>query len=181
MAVNGPAVAAIGVGVLFLYAGIKGQSVLKALQNVVTGQSPTSGQSEGNVLTAPITATVTSGSGNGSVPITNPSIANPTSNNASANQALAKQLAISLGHSDWTTGTNWSDWVKLWNQESGWSITAANPTSSARGIAQNINGYGPGYEQGNASSQITWGINYIAGRYGNPTAAWEHEVANNWY
>ena len=100
---------------------------------------------------------------------------------AASNQALAKQIATSMGFASWTTGQAWADWVSLWNQESGWNIDAANPTSSARGIAQNIGGYGPDYLEGNATSQITWGINYIAGRYGSPVMAWAHEQSNNWY
>ena len=171
---DGPGIAAIGIGAVFLWGGIKGYSPLKAFQSVLTGQNPNTGQS-----TAPLSspqllgATVTSGGIN---------VTNPTSNSAASNQALAKQLAIQMGHPDWTTGQMWSDWVALWNQESSWSITAANPSSNARGIAQNINGYNNSdYKQGDAVSQITWGINYIAGRYGNPSAAEAHERANNWY
>lgn len=175
---DGPGVAAIGIGAIFLWGGIKGYSPLKAFQSVLTGQNPNTGQSTA-LLTANTAsaANVTSGGVNASTS----GIGNPPNNSAAANQNLAKQLAISMGHSDWTSGQEWSDWVSLWNQESGWSITAANPTSNARGIAQNINGYGPDYQAGNAVSQITWGINYIAGRYGNPSTAEAHERAFNWY
>lgn len=173
--VDGPAIAAIGVGVVFLWGGIKGYSPLRAFQNLITGQNPNTGQTT-SLLTNPnasaSNATVTSGGVN---------LSNPASNDAATNQTLAKQLAISMGHGDWTSGQMWSDWVSLWNQESGWKIDAANPTSRARGIAQDINGYGPDNLQGNAISQITWGINYISGRYGNPSAAEAHERANNWY
>jgi hypothetical protein len=31
------------------------------------------------------------------------------------------------------------------------------------------------------TSQIQWGLDYIANRYGSPSAAWAHEIANNWY
>lgn len=171
---DGPGITAIGIGAVFLWGGIKGFSPLKAFQNLMTGTNPNTGQSSA-ALTSPklLTPLVTSGGIN---------VTNPTSNSAAANQALAKQLAINMGHADWTTGQYWSDWVSLWNQESGWSITAANPSSNARGIAQNINGYNTtDYIAGNAVSQITWGINYIAGRYGNPSAAEAHERANNWY
>lgn len=174
---DGPGIAAIGIGAVFLWGGIKGYSPLKAFQNLVTGTNPNTGQST-SALTAPQAPTATISSGGINVG----PISNPTSNSAAANQALAKQLAVSLGHPDWTTGQNWSDWVALWNQESGWSITAANPTSDARGIAQNINGYNnTDYKAGDAVSQITWGINYIAGRYGSPSAAEAHERAFNWY
>ena len=72
---------------------------------------------------------------------------------------------------------------ELWTEESGFSAYAANPTSDARGIPQNISGWSAGYEPGNASQQITWGLSYIAGRYGAPCAAWSHEKSTspNWY
>lgn len=74
--IDGPAVAAIGAGAIFLYAGIKGQSVLKAIQNVVTGQNPTSGQSEANALISPVSASVTSG-GNSVVAPNSAGLVNP--------------------------------------------------------------------------------------------------------
>jgi len=33
----------------------------------------------------------------------------------------------------------------------------------------------------NATTQITWGVEYIQATYGSPQAAWAHEVAFNWY
>lgn len=166
---DGIGIAATAVGAIFIYGGIKGYSPLKAFGNVLTGQNPNAGQSASLLTNSSSSSsgpgyTITSGD-----------------TSASGNKALAKQLAISMGHADWTTGQMWADWVSLWNQESGWRIDAANPTSSARGIAQDINGFGPDNLQGNAASQITWGINYIAGRYGNPSVAEAHERANNWY
>jgi hypothetical protein len=169
--IDGPGLAAVSVGLVFIYGGVKGYSPIKAFENIITGKNPNENQSN--------TSLVNSSGSNGSSSGGN--VANPTSNTAAANQATAKQLATNMGHSDWTTGQEWSDWVALWNQESGWSITAANPTSTARGIAQNLQGYGSDYLEGNAVSQITWGINYIAQRYGNPSVAEAHEKANNWY
>jgi len=69
---------------------------------------------------------------------------------------------------------------KLWTKESGWNPYAANPTSDARGIPQNINGWSA-YAPGDFTAQIKWGLKYIDGRYKSPCAAWDHEVANNWY
>jgi len=166
--IDGPGLAAVSVGIVFIYGGVKGYSPIKAFENIITGKNPNENQASTSLVSADSSGTSTG-------------VSNPTSNNAAANQATAKQLATQLGHSDWTTGQEWSDWIALWNQESGWSITAANPSSSARGIAQNLQGYGPDYLEGNAVSQITWGINYIAQRYGNPSVAEAHEKANNWY
>lgn len=44
LAVNGKAAAVIGAGALFVYSGLRGFSVLKAVQNVITGQGPNTGQ-----------------------------------------------------------------------------------------------------------------------------------------
>ena len=74
--------------------------------------------------------------------------------------------------------------VNLWNKESGWRTTAANP-SGAYGIPQALPGSkmaSAGADwQTSATTQITWGLGYIAGRYGTPTAAWAHSQAYNWY
>jgi hypothetical protein len=165
MAIKGASVAYCAVGGIVLYSGIKGSTISDTFKAVIKGN-----------LNVSDTETI-------GVPDTTGTAGDTGASNASAaeNQALAKTLATQMGYASWTTGQAWADWVSLWNQESGWNINAANPTSSARGIAQNINGYGPDYEQGNASSQITWGINYIASRYGNPVLAWAHEQSNNWY
>jgi resuscitation-promoting factor RpfB len=174
MTIKGASVAYVVIGGVLIYSGIKGSSISDTAKSVLSGSvnvSDTEALSTGATASTPATATTTGGSDG----------AGDTPNNESANQALAKTLATKMGFGSWTTGQAWDDWVKLWNQESGWSITAANKTSDARGIAQNINGYGPDYLEGNATSQITWGINYIAGRYGSPVAAWAHEVENNWY
>ncbi|WP_427017005.1 coiled-coil domain-containing protein [Pseudarthrobacter sp. P1] len=75
--------------------------------------------------------------------------------------------------------------VKLWTQESSWLTNATNPSSGAYGIAQALlpSKYG---ETGpdwltNYRTQITWGLGYIANRYGSPCSAWDHEVAIGWY
>ncbi|WP_456236389.1 aggregation-promoting factor C-terminal-like domain-containing protein [Actinomyces mediterranea] len=33
----------------------------------------------------------------------------------------------------------------------------------------------------NPATQITWGLGYIAGRYGTPCSAWAHSNAVGWY
>ena len=100
----------------------------------------------------------------------------PAGSNA-ANIALAEKMAAAVG---WT-GLQWSDLYYVIMAESGGSSTITNPSSGAAGIAQNIAGFGPGYESGNAAQQIAWMISYIQGRYGTPEAAWAHEQADNWY
>jgi hypothetical protein len=73
----------------------------------------------------------------------------------------------------------------LWTKESGWSVTADNPTSSAYGIPQSLPGEKMASEGAdwatNPETQIRWGLGYIQDRYGSPCSAWSHSVANNWY
>lgn len=73
----------------------------------------------------------------------------------------------------------------LWQKESGWNVTADNPSSSAYGIPQALPGSkmaSAGADwQTNAATQITWGLGYISGRYGTPCAAWQHSQAKNFY
>ena len=35
--------------------------------------------------------------------------------------------------------------------------------------------------QNNATTQETWGLNYIASRYSTPCGAWAHSQATGWY
>ncbi len=73
----------------------------------------------------------------------------------------------------------------LYTRESGWSVTADNPTSSAYGIPQAL----PGSKMASAGSdwatnpvtQIKWGLGYIADRYGSPCGAWGHSQSHGWY
>lgn len=98
-----------------------------------------------------------------------------------SNREIGQSLAAARG---WT-GSEWSCLDSLWQKESGWNHLAANPSSGAYGIPQSL----PGSKMGsvasdwrtNPATQITWGLNYIAGRYGSPCAAWNHSVARNWY
>jgi hypothetical protein len=103
----------------------------------------------------------------------------------SGNVALGQRLASGYG---WASGPQWTCLYNLWQQESGWSNTAENP-SDAYGIAQAL-GHGPTnqYPAGpanppvsSASAQIRWGLAYVSGTYGTPCGAWSHEVADGWY
>jgi hypothetical protein len=97
-----------------------------------------------------------------------------------SNREIGQRLAAARG---WT-GDQWVCLEALWTRESGWRTDAAN-SSGAYGIPQAL----PGSKMGsvgsdwrtNASTQITWGLNYIGGRYGSPCAAWSHFKSRNWY
>jgi hypothetical protein len=64
---------------------------------------------------------------------------------------------------------------RLWNNESGWSLWARNPSSGAYGIAQSLPGSKMASEgddwQTNYQTQVRWGLKYITGRYSTPCRA----------
>jgi hypothetical protein len=96
-------------------------------------------------------------------------------------QQVAEQM---LGQFSWS-GSQFSCLEPLWERESGWSVTAENPSSGAYGIPQALSGSlmansGPDW-QTDAATQIRWGLTYIQGRYGSPCGAWAHEEADGWY
>ena len=95
-------------------------------------------------------------------------------------QAIAKAMLAAQGMGD----DQFNCLVPLWNRESHWTVTAANP-NGAYGIPQALPGSkmasaGPDW-QTNATTQITWGLGYIKGRYGTPCGAWAHSQATGWY
>lgn len=167
-----PGILAIsGIGGLLLWSGLKGKKWTAAVKDVIGGKNPAAagntpitglppGFSPFSVSTAP-----------GVTPIGGSAGSN------SQNQSLGKMLTAAVG---WT-GAQWDAFNQIAMHESGWSATAANPTSSARGIAQNINGWSSSYQSGNARQQILWMIAYIKGRYGNPVNAWAFWQAHNSY
>jgi resuscitation-promoting factor RpfB len=96
-------------------------------------------------------------------------------------QQIAKQLVTARG---WD-GTQFGCLVNLWNRESHWNTHAGNPVSGAYGIPQALPGSkmasaGPDW-QNNATTQIKWGLGYIASRYSTPCGAWAHSQATGWY
>ena len=100
--------------------------------------------------------------------------------NPSDAQAIARGMLSQHGWGDDQFGCL----VELWNHESGWNVYAANP-SGAYGIPQALPGSkmstaGADWET-NAATQISWGLGYIAGRYGTPCGAWDTFNAQGWY
>jgi hypothetical protein len=96
-----------------------------------------------------------------------------------------RQIAqATLGSFGWSS-SQFSCLDPLWEHESRWSVTAANPGSGAFGIPQALPGSrmasaGPDW-QTSAATQITWGLRYIRDTYGSPCAAWSHEQSAGWY
>ena len=74
---------------------------------------------------------------------------------------------------------------RIWTQESNWNVHADNPSSSAYGIPQAL----PGSKmstagadwRNNPETQIRWGLEYIAKRYGTACSAWSFKQSHGWY
>ena len=71
----------------------------------------------------------------------------------------------------------------LYVSESDWRVDADNPTSSAYGIPQALTETHdlPADYMTSAETQIRWGLEYIANRYGTPCNAWGFKQGNGWY
>jgi colicin import membrane protein len=145
---------------------------------VIQGESPF-----GQPQTAAITGGATLTAASSGSPSSSSSVAaaggNASGGTDAENEALGKQMAAAAPY-NWT-GAEWTALNNIVMAESGWSDTVTNPSSTAAGIAQNIAGFGPDYESGNASQQIAWLLAYIKSRYGTPVIAWAFHLANGWY
>lgn len=124
-----------------------------------------------------LTARASGGGGGGGGVVGAPAVPAPTPGSA---KAIARDLVSARGWSD----AQYDCLVAIWDRESGWNVHAANP-SGAYGIPQALPGSkmasaGPDW-QNNATTQIKWGLGYIAGRYGTPCGAWSFWQSNGWY
>lgn len=185
MPVSGAGLGAVLAGSVFLYAGVRGVSVLASIKAVVQGKSPSSVKQS-----APITAPADDSGGGGGTGTM------PTSKSG---QAALQQAAQSMG---WT-GAQWQALQQLEAKEdAGFNPKAVNASSGALGIGQALghgtsstggslgNEYG-GYglttaqakaaNSGDPDAQALWMVNYIADTYGTPEQAWAHEQADRWY
>ena len=104
---------------------------------------------------------------------------------AAAPSGSPQQIAMAiLGSYGWSS-SQFSCLDSLWDHESGWNVSAANPSSGAYGIPQALPGSkmaSAGADwQTNAATQIRWGLGYIKGTYGSPCGAWAHEESTGWY
>jgi uncharacterized protein YabE (DUF348 family) len=97
----------------------------------------------------------------------------------------AQSIAKAMMERDYGWGSDeFSCLVQMWNNESGWRTNAYNP-SGAYGIPQALPGSkmaSAGSDwQTSAATQIKWGLQYIASRYGTPCGAWGFWQAHNYY
>ena len=148
------------------------QEAAQAQQEAAQAQSSGDGQA----------APQADGGGEGSGNSTPAPAANP---GAGTDPESAKAIARSM-----MAGHGWGDsefscLENLWNRESSWNYQAENASSGAYGIPQAL----PGTKMSevaddwatNPTTQITWGLNYISGRYGTPCSAWAHSESVGWY
>jgi hypothetical protein len=74
---------------------------------------------------------------------------------------------------------------EIWTQESNWNVHADNPHSTAYGIPQALPGSKMATEgadwRNNAETQIRWGLQYIAKRYGTACSAWSFKRSHGYY
>lgn len=163
----------VGTGAVFIYAGIKGYSILAVLNNLITGKPI------GTNVTVTASLAVDSST-------STPDFAQKGPYGIAGNEALGQQLAAKYG---WNGGNEWSALLSLWSQESNWDNHADNPDSHAYGIPQALpytkmpKAAWPESAGGtsDATAQINWGLDYIKRTYGTPSMAWAHEQNYNWY
>lgn len=98
-----------------------------------------------------------------------------------SNRALGREMAAARGWGD----DQFKCLDNLWTRESNWRHTAENRSSGAYGIPQALPGskmasVGSDWRS-NPATQITWGLNYIKGRYQTPCGAWNFFQNRNWY
>lgn len=125
---------------------------------------------------APVRVTGKVDTSGDSTPVASGSVASP----AQA-KAIAKPMVAAKGWDD----SQYTCLVSLWTRESNWRVTAGNKSSGAYGIPQSLPGSkmasaGPNWRT-DATTQISWGLSYIQGRYGTPCGAWSHFLNKNWY
>ncbi len=102
-------------------------------------------------------------------------------NDPAAAQAFAFSMLASYGFGQDQN----SCLLALWNRESGWRTNAYNSSSGAYGIPQSLPGskmaaVGADWRT-SYTTQVTWGILYILGRYSSPCGAWSHSESVGWY
>jgi hypothetical protein len=153
--------------------------IITRKQNKLTVAAVAGALTVAAAATAPSASASLSGSPSGS-PTASPSPSPAPAANGSP-ESIAQSMLKSFG---WSS-SQFSCLEPLWEHESGWNVSAANPSTGAYGIPQASPGAkmasaGPAWKT-NASTQIKWGLGYIKETYGSPCAAWSHEQADGWY
>jgi len=165
-------------GTVLLYAGITGKDILSVARAGIQGKSPkTVPQSQPITNDTAQIAAFGNSTGQGSANLPGEATTGGGGSPA-ANKALGAILAAAYG---WT-GTQWAFLESGWEEESGWSTTAANNPSDPYNNAYGIPQSNPGTKMASAGAnwktsaytQIKWGLAYIKATYGSP------EQVPNW-
>ncbi|MEV8040812.1 hypothetical protein [Arthrobacter sp. NPDC080082] len=167
-------------------AGQEAQAAYEAQQEARRKAAEEAAAAAARAAAAADAATAARRPGPAPAPVPAPTVVTPEIPGGAVNDPAGAQAfaASQLGSHGWG-GDQMSCLVKLWNQESSWMTNATNPSSGAYGVAQALppekySSTGSDWLT-NYRTQISWGLGYIAGRYGSPCFAWDHEVSNNWY
>jgi TP901 family phage tail tape measure protein len=103
-------------------------------------------------------------------------------NEPSAN--LSNEGIVHVGANRMGWGDQWGDLRQIVMHESGFNNTAQNPTSTAYGMFQFLDGtwgnYG-GRKTSDPWKQTQYGLQYIKDRYKDPHGAWNFWQDHNWY
>jgi hypothetical protein len=139
----------------------------------------------GSIASLPLGAQSTSGSSAAStlgqaVGAIGAQVSGAVGNGKSSLQSYAKNLLAKYG---WAG--QWNSLNNIVSHESDWDPTAKNPSSGAYGIPQSL----PANKMAsagadwmtNGDTQLTWMMQYIKGRYGDPDKAWSYWQKHNSY
>ena len=190
--ISGAGVAALAVGGILAWSGIKGYSISTTTKDILSGKDPrtqtaTQTVSPGGLISSLFGGSAIGGllgigggggnSGGGNFHVTGPG--NPSAS-ARQNQATASKLLSRFGWGQ----DQMASLITLWNGESGWNSKALNASSGATGIPQLLpSAHKIPANWSNPLVQILWGLNYIKQTYGSPNAAlaaWESR-SPHWY
>lgn len=143
------------------------EAVMSSLGGFIGAVSPNQGASSTSVTSGSSAVNGSAGNGNGK-------------NDISSLQSYAKQLLNQYGWSG-----QWNSLLQIVNHESGWNVSATNPSSGAYGIPQSLPGTkmaaaGTDWKT-NGDTQLRWMMSYIKDRYGTPDNAWSHWQRNKSY
>jgi resuscitation-promoting factor RpfB len=173
-------------GGVFIWSGLKNKSVSSAFRQLAGGDSPTGATTAGLGVSG-VTPTAAPGTTVGGAAATGLTGINPGGLPGQAGSTVAsyQAYAFSLFPSYGWGADQEGPLIDLWNRESGWSVSAKNPSSGAYGIPQalpasKMASAGSDWET-NPATQIKWGLGYIKATYGSPAEAWAHEEAEGWY
>ena len=138
--------------------------------------SSDSGSSSSSAGSADTGSSDDSGSSDSTAATTSSSSSTDASSSNEDPQAIAAQIV---------PADQLASFDEIISHESGWDVTATNPSSGAYGLPQALPGdkmASAGADwQTDATTQLEWALNYMNTTYGSPNQAWAFWQANNWY